>query len=936
MAVLSVGSGKPYSTIAAAVAAAQNGDTIEVQAGTYVNDYVSISKNVTLQGVGGMASVVSTSLIPNGKAIFITSGNVTFNNFEFSGAKVSDANGAGIRYEGGNLTLNNCYFHDNQDGLLGGSFPTGTLTINNSEFAFNGTGDGQTHNLYIGAIANLTINNSYFHDASEGHEIKSRALNTTITNSRIYDLSSTASYSIDLPNGGNAVIQNNIIQQGSSSHNPVIITAGEEGNSNPTTNFLISGNTILNDLASSSFLAVRNSTAATAQIINNQFFGVTAGQIASGPNTQSGNQFLTTEPVLDESPPMTSSTPALSITADQTSKLEGNSGTTPFTFTVTRSGSTAGTSSVSYAVSGGTANAADFGGTLPSGTVSFAAGETSKSITVNVSGDTTVEPDESFNVVLSSPVGATIGTGTASSTILNDDVAAPALSITADQTSKLEGNSGTTPFTFTVTRSGSTIGTSSVSYAVSGGTANAADFGGTLPSGTVSFAAGETSKSITVNVSGDTTVEPDESFNVVLSSPAGATIGTGTASSTILNDDVAAPALSITAAQMSKLEGNSGATPFTFTVTRSGSTAGTSSASYAVSGGTANAADFGGTLPSGTVSFAAGETSKTITVQVSGDTTVEPDESFNVVLSSPAGATIGTGTASSTILNDDVAAPALSLTADQTSKLEGDSGTTPFTFTVTRSGSTAGTSSVNYAVSGGTANAADFGGTLPSGTVSFAAGETSKLITVNVSGDPTVEPDETFNVVLSSPSGATIGTGTASSTILNDDVAATALSITADQTSKLEGNSGTTPFTFTVTRSGSTAGTSLASYAVSGGTANAADFGGTLPSGTVSFAAGETSRTVTLKVSGDTTVEPDESFNVVLSSPAGATIGTGTASSTILNDDVAAPALSITAAQMSKLEGNSGATPFTFTVTRSGSTAGTSLASYAVSGGTAN
>ena len=570
---------------------------------------------------------------------------------------------------------------------------------------------------------------------------------------------------------------------------------------------------------------------------------------------------------------------------------KANSGTTPFTFTVTRSGSTAGTSSASYAVSGGTANAADFGGTLPSGTVSFAAGETSKTVTLNVSGDTTVEPDESFNVVLSSPAGATIGTGTASSTILNDDVAAPALSITADQTSKLEGNSGTTPFTFTVTRSGSTAGTSSASYAVSGGTANAADFGGTLPSGTVSFAVGETSKTVTLNVSGDTTVEPDESFNVVLSSPAGATIGTGTASSTILNDDVAAPALSITADQTSKLEGNSGTTPFTFTVTRSGSTAGTSSASYAVSGGTANAADFGGTLPSGTVSFAAGETSKTVTLNVSGDTTVEPDETFDVVLSSPAGATIGTGTASSTILNDDVAAPALSITADQTGKLEGNSGTTPFTFTVTRSGSTAGTSSASYAVSGGTANAADFGGTLPSGTVSFAAGETSKTVTLNVSGDTTVEPDESFNVVLSSPAGATIGTGTASSTILNDDVAAPALSITADQTSKLEGNSGTTPFTFTVTRSGSTAGTSSASYAVSGGTANAADFGGTLPSGTVSFAAGETSKTVTLNVSGDTTVEPDESFNVVLSSPAGATIGTGTASSTILNDDVAATAL---------------------------------------------
>ena len=103
MAILSVGLGKPYSTISAAVAAAQNGDTIEVQAGTYTNQYVSISKNITLQGVGGMVKMVSTGLIPNGKGILVTNGNITLNNFEFSGAKVADAketlkNAAGITF----------------------------------------------------------------------------------------------------------------------------------------------------------------------------------------------------------------------------------------------------------------------------------------------------------------------------------------------------------------------------------------------------------------------------------------------------------------------------------------------------------------------------------------------------------------------------------------------------------------------------------------------------------------------------------------------------------------------------------------------------------------------------------------------------------------------------------------------------------------------
>ena len=221
---------------------------------------------------------------------------------------------------------------------------------------------------------------------------------------------------------------------------------------------------------------------------------------------------------------------SVSIAAGNASQAEGNSGSTPFTFTVTRSGDTTGTSSVAWAVtgSGGSpANAADFtGGVLPSGTLSFTAGQTSQTISVNVAGDTTVEADEGFTVTLSNPsAGTTIGTAAATGTILNDDALASQLSIAAGNASQAEGNSGSTPFTFTVTRSGDTTGTSSVAWAVtgSGGSpANAADFaGGVLPSGTLSFAAGQTSQTITVNVAGDTTVEPDEGFTVTLSNRLG-------------------------------------------------------------------------------------------------------------------------------------------------------------------------------------------------------------------------------------------------------------------------------------------------------------------------------------------------------------------------------------------------------------------------------
>jgi hypothetical protein len=182
------------------------------------------------------------------------------------------------------------------------------------------------------------------------------------------------------------------------------------------------------------------------------------------------------------------------------------------------------------------------GGALPGGTVTFNVNETSKVVTINVNGDTTVESNEGFTVTLSSPVGATIATATAAGTINNDDsAAAPTLAIAATDATKAEGNSGSIPFTFTVTRSGNASGTSSVNYAVTGSSGNAADgtdfVGGALPGGTVTFNANETSKVVTINVNGDTTVESNEGFTVTLSNPVNATIATATATGTINNDD---------------------------------------------------------------------------------------------------------------------------------------------------------------------------------------------------------------------------------------------------------------------------------------------------------------------------------------------------------------------------------------------------------------
>jgi hypothetical protein len=213
---------------------------------------------------------------------------------------------------------------------------------------------------------------------------------------------------------------------------------------------------------------------------------------------------------------------------------EGNSGVTSATFTVTRSGSTSGSTTVSYKTSGGTATAGTDYTAVALTSLTFAAGETSKTVSVNVTGDTLPEANETFNVVLSSPTGAVISDTSGTATILNDDGAAY---LAVNDVVANEGNSGTTPFTFTITRSGNTNGSSTVKYSTSDGTATAGTDYTAVPLTSVTFAPGETTKAVTVNVTGDTTAEPDEGFSVVLSAPVGAAISDTTATATIRNDE---------------------------------------------------------------------------------------------------------------------------------------------------------------------------------------------------------------------------------------------------------------------------------------------------------------------------------------------------------------------------------------------------------------
>jgi CSLREA domain-containing protein len=217
---------------------------------------------------------------------------------------------------------------------------------------------------------------------------------------------------------------------------------------------------------------------------------------------------------------------------------------------------------------------------------------------------------------------------------------------------------------------------------------------------------------------------------------------------------------------------------------------------------------------------------------------------------------------------------------------EGNSGITPFVFTVTLSAPSASTVTVNFATADGTASSAsDYITTF--GTLTFNPGVLTQTITVNVGGDTTVEPDETFFVNLSAPTNATIAVGTGTGTIVNDD-AASLPTLSINSVSLAEGNSGTTPFVFTVTLSAASASTVTVNYATADGTATApSDYGAA--AGTLTFAPGATTRTITVGVVGDTVVEPNKTFSVNLSAPTNATIAAATGTGTILDDDSVAP-----------------------------------------------
>jgi len=342
------------------------------------------------------------------------------------------------------------------------------------------------------------------------------------------------------------------------------------------------------------------------------------------------------------------------ISVSDTQLPERNVGRSDAVFTVSLSALTNVPVTVDYATVDGSATAADGDYAKTSSTLTFAPGETTKTVTVGVLGDSRTEQDESFGLVLSSPIGATLLKATGIATITNDDFKPlPPVVISVTGGSVVEGDGGTDAAafaTFTVSLSRVTDTPVTVSYKTADITAKVSDNDYVPVSGTLTFASGDKSKTVRVAIVGDTKRESDESFQLVLSSPTGATLNSYAGSAAIIDDDTP-PSVSVN--DVSVTEGNAGTTGVAFVITLSKPWKVPVTVTYATRDGTATIADSDYVPVSASVTIAAGETQATVTASVIGDTKAEIDETFSFVVLAATNADIGKGTGTATIRNDD-------------------------------------------------------------------------------------------------------------------------------------------------------------------------------------------------------------------------------------------------------------------------------------------
>jgi hypothetical protein len=447
---------------------------------------------------------------------------------------------------------------------------------------------------------------------------------------------------------------------------------------------------------------------------------------------------------------------------------EGDSGTQAMSFTISLSAPRARATRVDVTTANGTALATSDYQSSTSLALRIPAGLTSQIFTVPVVGDTTAESEESFYVNLSNPVGATISDGQAIGTITDNDGGGdspPALRVMDAEVNESGDPTRELQFYVVLTRASEQDVTFDLSSA--DGTATEGSDYAALSLSNQRIPAGQTFKLFAITVYGDTNPEMNETLSVTAGNVQGAAVADATGVMTIINDD----ATTINIDDASITEGNNGTKAMSFRVWLSAPTSGPIYFSVATLDGSAKAGSDYGAVDLTRQFIAVGESEKQFVVNVSGDTAVEPDETFGMKVYDVSAANLGDVEAVGTITNDDVGGGSPVLTIADVSVAEGNRLSKQMTFTVKLSAAATGPVTYNIASANGTATAGtDYVAKSLVGQA-IPAGVTSKVFTVAIKGDRVVEPNETLAVNVTGVTGATVGDGQAIGTIKNDDAA---------------------------------------------------------------------------------------------------------------------------------------------------------------------
>jgi len=261
-ATMIVGPGEKITSVSEAAKQARDGEVIEIRPGVYRGQAaVWTQDKLVIRGAGGRPVMLAEGKSAEGKAIWvIRGGKVLVENIEFRGARVPSMNGAGIRFENGQLVVRNCAFFDNEMGILTANRAEMSLEVIDSEFADAPRTQGDLHHLlYVGGIGKFTLRGSRFSNGYLGHLVKSRARENYILYNMLVDgAGGKASYELEFPNGGIAYVIGNAIGQSAGTDNPRMVSYGAEGAKWPENALYMAHNTLINDAYAGTFVSVRN------------------------------------------------------------------------------------------------------------------------------------------------------------------------------------------------------------------------------------------------------------------------------------------------------------------------------------------------------------------------------------------------------------------------------------------------------------------------------------------------------------------------------------------------------------------------------------------------------------------------------------------------------------------------------------------------------